>query len=113
MTLKQIVEKLNLVILSADKNLEDKVSFGYSSDLLSDVIANSKEKELWITLQIHLNIVAVAKLKELSGIILVNNRKPDEETLKKAEEENIPILSTQDSAFVISGKLYALLDTKK
>ncbi|MCK4337878.1 MAG: serine kinase [Candidatus Aminicenantes bacterium] len=113
MTLKQIVEKLNLVVLSAEKNLEDTVSFGYSSDLLSDVIANSKEKELWITLQIHLNIVAVAKLKELSGIILVNNRKPDEETLKKAEEENIPILSTQDSAFVISGKLYALLDAKK
>lgn len=109
MTLKKIVEKLSLEILAAGESLEAEVSGGYTSDLLSDVIAHSREKNLWVTLQIHQNIVAVARLKDLAGIILVNNRRPDEETLKKAREENIPLLSTVEPAFEISGKLYALL----
>jgi len=113
MKLKNIAEQLDLNVLTAKKNLETQVSGGYSSDLLSDVIARSQKGSLWITLQIHLNIIAVAKLKELAGIILVNNRMPDQETLKKAEEENIPLLVTQDSAFLVSGKLYALLKTQK
>jgi len=109
MKLKEITEKLDLQVLTANSNLETEVSFGYTSDLLSDVIANSQEGQLWITLQIHQNIIAVAKLKDLAGIILVNSRQPDPETLKKAEEENITLMSTKDTAFVTSGKLYQLL----
>jgi hypothetical protein len=48
----------------------------------------------------------------LAAIILVNNRMPEAETLKKAEEEKVPLLTTGNSAFVISGKLYALLGLK-
>jgi len=109
MKLKEIIEKLDFQVLTANSNLETEVSFGYTSDLLSDVIANSQEGQLWITLQIHQNIIAVAKLKDLAGIILVNSRQPDPETLKKAEEENIALMSTKDTAFVTSGKLYQLL----
>ena len=109
MKLKEIIEKLDFQVLTANSNLETEVSFGYTSDLLSDVIANSQEGQLWITLQIHQNIIAVAKLKDLAGIILVNSRQPDPETLKKAEEENITLMSTKDTAFVTSGKLYQLL----
>ena len=112
MKLKEIKDKLELKILSAEDNLDVEVSWGYTSDLLSDVIANSKEGNLWITLQTHQNIIAVAKLKELVGIILVNNRKPDEETLRKAEEEKVPLFTTPESAFNISGKLYELIQNK-
>ncbi|MEW6681212.1 MAG: DRTGG domain-containing protein, partial [bacterium] len=63
---------------------------------------------IWITLQVHQNIVAVASMKSLSGIILVNNRKPDKDTLEKAEEENIPILTCHLSSFEVCGKLYQL-----
>ena len=76
------------------------------------MIANSKEGNLWITLQIHQNTIAVAKLKDLAGIILVNNREPDEDTLKKAEEENVPILCSNDMAFDVSGKLYKLISSQ-
>lgn len=109
MKLKDIVEKLHLKVLSAPENLDRDVTGGYTSDLLSDVIGNSRENSLWITLQIHQNIIAVAKLKDLAGIILVNNREPDEETLKKAQEENIPILRTDAMAFDITGQLYELI----
>lgn len=112
MKLKDIVKALKLKVISGADKLDVDVSGGYSSDLLSDVMANSREKNIWITLQTHQNIVAVAKLKDLAAVILVNNRSPEEETLEKAEQEKIPLLSSADSTFVISGKLYAFLEAK-
>lgn len=106
MKLQEIVDKLSLEVKTASSNLTREVTGGYVSDLLSDVIANSKEGNVWITLQIHQNIVAVATLKELSGIILVNNRNPDADTLKKAEDEGLPIMVSPLSAFELVGRLY-------
>ncbi len=110
MNLNTIIKKLQLNVLSGQENLSIDVSSGYTSDLLSDVIANSKEKNLWITLQIHQNIIAVAKLKDLAGIIIVNNREPNEDTIEKAKEEKVPLLCTSLMAFEVSGKLYTLMN---
>jgi hypothetical protein len=71
-------------------------------------MGNSKEGFVWLTIQVHLNIIAVASLKGLSGVILVNNRKPDEETLKKALQENIPVMTSPLPAFELVGRLYSL-----
>ena len=109
MKLHQIVKELGLEVKSKISNLDKEVSGGYASDLLSDVIANAKKDNVWITLQIHQNIVGVATLKELTGIIIVNGREPEKETLKKAEKENIPIMVTELPAFEIIGKLYRML----
>ncbi|MFW6160653.1 MAG: serine kinase [Acidobacteriota bacterium] len=109
MKLKTIIKQLGLEALTAKDRLDIEVSSGYTSDLLSDVMANSKAKNLWITLQIHQNIVAVALLKELAGIILVNGRMPEDATVKKAGEEGVPLLLSQETAFTASGKLYQLL----
>lgn len=109
MKLKNIIEKLCLQVLTAEDKMDTEVSGGYTSDLLSDVMANSKAKNLWITLQIHQNIVAVAALKELAGIILVNGRIPEDEAIKKAKEEGIPLLLSKETAFIVSGKLYQLI----
>lgn len=109
MKISEIITKLQLKVLSGQDSLEGEVTGGYASDLLSDVIANSKEGNLWITLQTHQNITAVAKLKDLAGIIIINNREPDEETLKKAQEENVPIFCSGERTFEISGKLYNLI----
>jgi hypothetical protein len=88
--------------------LENEVTGGYASDLLSDVIGNSREGDVWVTLQIHVNIVAVASMKELSGIILVNGREPDEDTVEKAEAEGIPLMVSGLPAFELVGRLYGL-----
>jgi|Deesub1362A_J573_1020465.scaffolds.fasta_scaffold00196_31 predicted transcriptional regulator len=109
MTLKEIASHLNLEIITGGDHLSLEVKDGYTSDLLSDVIAHAPPACLWITLQIHVNIVAVAKLKDLAGIVIVNGRQPDEETKQKAREERIPLLLTKETAFRISGRLYQLL----
>jgi len=108
MTLSEIIGALDLEVATPGLDLDRKVTGGYVSDLLSDVIGNSKEGFVWLTIQVHLNIVAVASLKGHSGIILVNNRKPDALTLERAVQENIPIMTSPLPAFELVGRLYAL-----
>ena len=108
MKIVELIEKLKLDVRSANEHLEREITGGYASDLLSDVLANSKEGDLWITLQIHHNIVGVASMKGLAGIILVNGREPEPETVEKAELEKIPVMVSEMPAFEIVGKLYNL-----
>ena len=108
MKLTELIQKLNLGVRSAKANLEREVTGGYASDLLSDVIANGKEGNIWITLQIHHNIVAVASMNNLAGIILVNGREPEQETVEKAEAENLVLMVTELPTFELVGRLYSL-----
>lgn len=108
MKLKEIVEKLKLTVKTGAGLLDREVKGGYVSDLMSDVMANAEEGSLWITLQIHQNIVAVAVMKSLAGIVLINSRAPEPETLQKGEEEGIPIMVTDMPAFELAGRLFAL-----
>ncbi len=108
MQLQEIINSLSLKVENPSANLKREVTGAYVSDMLSDVMGNAHEGFLWITLQIHLNIVAVASLKGLSGIILVNNRVPAEDTLKKAIEENVPIMTSDLPTFELVGRLYSL-----
>ena len=108
MNLTELIPKLNLTVRSAKGNLEREVTGGYASDLLSDVLAHGKEGDLWITLQIHQNIVAVASMKNLAGIVLVNGREPEQETIEKAEAEDIVIMVSDLPTFELVGRLYGL-----
>ena len=108
MKLSELTEKLSLEIRSGRETLDRQVTGGYASDLLSDVIANSREGNVWITLQIHQNIVAVAGLKDLAGIILVNGREPEQETIDKAEAESIVVMVSRMPTFELVGRMYAL-----
>lgn len=108
MRLTDIVEKLGLDVRTGADHLEVEVTHGYASDMLSDVMGHAEEGALWITMQTHQNIVAVAVMKSLAGIILVKGRKPDEETVRKAESEGVPILTSSLGAFGIVGKLHEL-----
>jgi len=108
MKLADLVDRMDLEVRSARQGLGNEVTGGYMSDLLSDVLANSSDGNLWITLQRHQNIVAVASMKQLAGIVLVGGREPEEETVEKAEAENLPILVSQLPAFELAGRLYNL-----
>ncbi|MDI3526446.1 MAG: hypothetical protein PWR03_629 [Tenuifilum sp.] len=112
MTVKDISEALNLKVCSGHNGLDNEVTGGYTSDLLSDVMGNAPAGAVWITLQTHINTIAVASLKDLAAIILVKGLEPDANTADKSNEENIPILSTELQAFEISGRLYNLINKK-
>lgn len=107
-SVSDVIKAADLQILSGKHLTKKSVNGGYASDLLSDVIANSRSGDIWITLQGHPNIIAVAKLKELAGIIIVNDRQPENNTLERAKTENVLILSSKLPAFEIIGRLYEL-----
>jgi predicted transcriptional regulator len=106
MTVSDIVKSFGLKIRAGENWLDEEVTGGYAGDLLSDVIAHSRKGNIWVTIQTHPNIVAVAAMKELAGIILAGGREPDSETLQKAEEEEVPILVSSLFTFELVGKLY-------
>ena len=113
MDLETIVKCLDLKVFSGFDKLKTEVLDGYTGDLLSDVMANSKEGDIWMTRQVHQNIIAVASLKDHAGVILVHGAEPANDTLEKALKENIPLLGTGLSGFEIAGRIYNIIKGKK
>lgn len=107
-TVREIAEQLGLEVAAGGAGLDRAVAGGYASDLLSDVMANAKAGSLWLTIQAHQNVVAVAVLKELAAVVLVGSRRPAEDTAAKAEAEGVPILVSDQGAFELAGRLHDL-----
>lgn len=108
MNVAEAANRIDGTVLTAKIAAEREIQGGYASDLLSDVMGNSREGDIWVTLQKHVNIIAVAQLNGLSAIVLVNGRQPEPETLTRAEELGIPIISTPMQAFDAIGALYSM-----
>ena len=111
MKVQELVEKLNLKVLAGEKGLDREIDGCYISDLLSDVMGNAMEGNIWITLQTHKNVMAVASLKELACIILVKNLVPNDETIEQSNDEDLPILQTSLPTYEIAGLVYNLLNS--
>src|SRR5512133_1719632 len=110
MTIEELIKELKLQVFAGTGKLRGPIKGAYASDLLSDVMGRAKEGEIWITMQTHKNIIAVASLKDLAGIIIVNGGKPDEATLAAATAEGVVVTGTIESSFTICGKLYKLME---
>ena len=108
MQVKDLVEQFDLEVAAGNEGLNREVKDGYCGDLLSEIMANAPEGSVWLTIQGHQNIVAVAVLRGMAAIIITGGQSPDDETLQKANQENIPILLWPDSAYQLAGRLYAM-----
>lgn len=109
MKVQELVNKLGLKVLAGESGLDREIDGCYISDLLSDVMGNAQEGNIWITLQTHKNVMAVASLKEMSCIILVKDLGANEDTINQSNEEGLPILQTSMPTFEIAGLVYNLL----
>lgn len=109
MTLQEIIDNLNLACLTQPKDFSQIIpTSGYTSDLLSCVMAGARHHAVWVTLQSHVNIVAIAALLELSAVIITEGATPDQETIAKANEEGITLLQTEKPSFYVVGKLWEM-----
>jgi len=95
-----------LTVFSGKEGLGREITGGYASDLLSDVMGNASEGQVWITLQTHKNVMAIASLKDLAAVVLVKGNKPEEDTIMHSNEEAVPVLGTSENSFELAGKLY-------
>ncbi|MCJ7694190.1 MAG: DRTGG domain-containing protein [Anaerolineaceae bacterium] len=109
MNLQTLMDALNLKVLTETQDFSAiQVKTGYTSDLLSCVMTGAKSNSVWVTLMAHGNIVAVSALLDLAAIIITENAQPDEETILKANEEGVVLLSTPQQTFNIVGRLWEL-----
>lgn len=107
MNIGDIAGEIEGDVLTAVECIDREVKYGYSCDLLSHVMSNCHEDSMWVTVQTHLNIVAVASLLDILCIVVPEGIEIDRATLYRAEEEDIAIISTELNAFEICGRLYS------
>jgi predicted transcriptional regulator len=108
MKVSQIVDALGWRVLAGAGQLDNEVNGGYVADLLSCVMAGAQSGDLWITLQSHANIVAVASLLSISAIVVAEGAPVPESTLSKAEEQGVPVLSTAEPVYQTVARLVDL-----
>lgn len=108
MRIRQMAESFHLEVLQG--RYEDReISGAYTSDLLSDVMANAHSDSVLVTIQAHKNTVAVASLLGIAAILVCNGRPVPADMLDSAAAEGIAILRGEGSQFELSGRLWVAL----
>jgi hypothetical protein len=105
-TVQELVAELGLKVFSPG-DMGRLVVGGYAADLLSCVMARAHAGDVWVTLQAHPNVVAVASLLGLAAVVVTEGIEPDIETLKKAEENGVTLLGSPQTTFSVVGGMTA------
>lgn len=103
MKVSELMTLLDAKCVTENANLDAEISCGYSCDLLSWVLAHGKQGMAWCTVQTHVNVIAVSVLMEMACVILVEGVEIEEASLKKAEDEGMPVLATKKTAYEVCG----------
>ena len=101
---------MNLTVFCGEDNMDTEIKGGYVSDLLSDVMGFAQEGHVWVTLQTHKNVIAIASLKELACVILVKGNKPDEDMLEQGIQGANVAVNTTEQTFEVAGQIYTYLN---
>ncbi len=107
MKLKEIIENLGLEVVTGC-SLDKEVTGGYTGDLLSNVMAGAGNGDLWLTIQGHQNVTAVALLTEVAAVVIVEGFEFEDKAVEKAREKGVNLLRTSLPAYELSGRLYKL-----
>lgn len=107
MTLRDVKEILNAEVLVGYDQLDKEVKTGFGADLMSDVLAYAKPGSLLLTGLTNPQVIRTADVLDIAAIILVRGKRPPPETIRLAEELQIPILATKYILFETAGRLYS------
>ncbi len=107
MTIGELMKLTGAAALTKEIPSDREITCGYTCDLLSWVMAHGRPGMAWITVQTHMNVIAVATLHEMSCVVIPEGGKIPPEVAEKAEEEGIAVLSAPGTAYEIAGAMYA------
>lgn len=108
MNVKYLMDNLDIELVAGQQGLDKEVKEGFVGDLLSVVMGTCEPDSAWITIQSHVNIIAVATLANISCIIVSQGYELDEDAIAKANEEDIPVFTTKVSSFEMARQLIKL-----
>jgi hypothetical protein len=109
MTIREAAAALGAQIIQ-DEFDDTELSGAYTSNLLSDVMANAKDGGALITIQAHKNTVAVATLVNITLIVICNSRPIPGDMIAAAKDEGIAIILTKENQYRVSGRLFAMIE---
>lgn len=105
MTIETLVDVLGLDPINLVDAAETTVEAAYCGDLLSDVLGNAKPGSVWFTIQGHMNVIAVAQLRDIACIVLVNGVAPDPQTVAKAKSQGVSLCGSEETSAELCMKL--------
>jgi serine kinase of HPr protein (carbohydrate metabolism regulator) len=108
MTVKELVEKLNLKVL-VEGDMDREITGGYCGDLLSWVMGRAQAGDCWMTVMGNINAVAVAVLADTACIVLTENATLDDDAKARAEMQGVTILATEENSYTVAKKLGEIL----
>ena len=106
MKVRELARLLNARALTGEAGMENEIQSGYCCDLLSWVMAHGSAGMAWVTVQTHMNVIAVATLHDMSCVVIPEGAAMDDEVKTKAAEEGIAVLSCDKNSFEISGLMF-------
>lgn len=106
MKIKAIQEALNAELICGGEFLETDIEYGYSCDLMSDVLAFVKNNVLLLTGLVHPQVIRTAEMLDIRAIIIVRGKIPSDELIEMAKDRDIVLIRTTHSLFTASGILY-------
>ena len=107
MTIQDVINATGAKLLTPNADLSKPVTCVYAGDLLSLVMAAGQPGMAWITVQTHMNVIAVASNLEMPVVIISEGITMEETSLSKAEDEGIAVLSSEKTNYELSGLLWA------
>ena len=107
MQIKDLITLIEAQNLTPDADTSREVQCGYTCDLLSWVMAHGAEGMAWVTVQTHMNVIAVAALHDMACVILPERIAMEQESLNKAAEEGVCVLQSPLSGYEICGRMHA------
>jgi len=106
MEIKKIIELLDAKVVGCQEIENTKVEYGFSSDLMSDVLTLREDNILLITGLSNIQSIRTAELSDIKAIVLVRNKKPNDAMIQMAKESNIALILCNYSMFKTSGLLF-------
>ncbi len=107
MLVSEVMEILDAELLVCGNKVGRTVLSACGSDLMSDVLAFSKEKVVLLTGLVNPQVIRTAEMMDIKAIAFVRGKVPTEEVLKLAEEKQIVILKTRHTLYTACGLLYS------
>ena len=105
MKVRELARLLNARALTGEAGMDNEIQSGYCCDLLSWVMAHGGEGMAWVTVQTHMNVIAVASLMEMAAVIIPEGIQMEEPSLEKAREEGVAVLQSDKTAFALCALL--------
>lgn len=110
MNIEEITGLIEGKILGRFYKGDYQISGAYVCDMLSRVVSSIESGQVWITILNSINVVAVASLSECPCVILADDVKMPDDVIKRADENNVMILSTGFSAYKVCGLIYGKME---